>query len=39
MGHAMATGEMTADYRQNKPAYSATRLEDFATEFAAAYNA
>ena len=39
MGHAMATGEMTSDYRQHKPAYGATRLEDFAKEFAAAYNA
>jgi len=39
MGHAMATGEMTAEYKQNKPAYSAIRLEDFAKEFAAAYHA
>lgn len=39
MGHAVATGQMGADYKNHKPALSATRLEDFAKEFAAAYNA
>ena len=39
MGHAMATGQMIADYVHHQPTHSATKLEDFATEFAAAYNA
>lgn len=39
MGHAMATGQMTADYNQDKPIHGTTKLEDFAKEFAVAYNA
>ncbi len=39
MGTAVATGHMAVEYNKNKPAYSATKLEDFAREFAAAYNA
>ncbi len=39
MGHAMATGQMAADYNNHKPTLSPTKLEDFAKEFAAAYNA
>lgn len=39
MGSAMASGEMAADYRANKTVLSATKLEDFAREFAAAYEA
>lgn len=38
MGAAMARGEMTSDYQENKPALSPTKLEDFAKEFAAVYN-
>lgn len=37
MGSAMASGEMAADYLTNKPTLSPTKLEDFAKEFAAAY--
>ncbi len=37
MGAAMASGEMAADYNSNKPALSPTKLEDFAKEFAAAF--
>lgn len=39
MGNAVATGQMASDYKNHKPALSPTRLEDFAKEFAAAYNA
>jgi len=38
MGAAMASGEMTSEYEKNKPTLSPTKLEDFAKEFAAAYN-
>ncbi|GAA4466376.1 NmrA family NAD(P)-binding protein [Nemorincola caseinilytica] len=38
MGAAMASGKMASDYLANRPAMSPTRLEDFAKEFAAAYN-
>ena len=39
MGHALRTGLMQADARKNKPALSTIKLEDFAKEFAAAFNA
>ncbi len=39
MGAAIASGAMMADYQKNKPAFSRIKLEDFATEFAGAYNA
>jgi uncharacterized protein YbjT (DUF2867 family) len=40
MGHAIMTGIMTEDYWKNKPDSLGTiKLEDFAVEFAAAYNA
>jgi uncharacterized protein YbjT (DUF2867 family) len=39
MGKALRTGEMQADYWKNKPVLSSIRLEDFAREFAAAFNA
>jgi uncharacterized protein YbjT (DUF2867 family) len=39
MGAAMASGEMTKDYQQHKPALSPTKLEAFAKEFAAIYAA
>jgi uncharacterized protein YbjT (DUF2867 family) len=38
MGHALKTGEMSADYWQHRPQLSKKKLEDFAAEFAAAYN-
>jgi uncharacterized protein YbjT (DUF2867 family) len=38
MGHALKTGEMSADYWQNRPQLRRKKLEDFAVEFAAAYN-
>lgn len=37
MGDAMATGKMTAGYANTQPLASATKLADFAKEFAAAY--
>lgn len=37
MGAAVASGEMFADYLHNKPTPGATKLEDFAKEFSAAY--
>ncbi len=37
MGDAMATGKMTADYIHHQPVASATKLADFAQEFAAAF--
>ncbi len=37
MGAAIASGEMSADYNNNKPALSPTKLEDFAKEFAVAF--
>ncbi|HLZ87698.1 MAG TPA: NAD(P)H-binding protein [Puia sp.] len=39
MGAAIRTGIMFADYKKHRPALSPTKLEDFAKEFAAAYNA
>lgn len=39
MGTAMHTGEMHADYLKNKPTLSKTKLTDFASEFAAVFNA
>lgn len=39
MGHAMRTGQMTEDYWKHRPALSKIKLEDFAKEFAAAYQA
>jgi len=39
LGKAMRDGAMQADYMKNKPTLSATKLEDFAKEFAAAFNA
>lgn len=39
MGKAVREGLMQEDARKNKPALSKTKLEDFATEFAAAFNA
>ena len=37
MGKALREGLMQADARKNKPTLSATKLEDFAAEFAKAY--
>jgi uncharacterized protein YbjT (DUF2867 family) len=39
MGNALRTGLMQADVRKNKPALSSIKLEDFAKEFAAAFQA
>ncbi len=39
MGHAIRTGAFFKEYEPNKPAFSKTKLEDFAKEFAEAYNA
>ena len=39
MGVAIRTGAMFEDYLQHRPALSPTKLEDFAKEFAGAYNA
>jgi uncharacterized protein YbjT (DUF2867 family) len=38
MGKALREGIMQADARKNKPALSPTKLEDFAKEFAQAFN-
>jgi uncharacterized protein YbjT (DUF2867 family) len=38
MGVAIRTGAMFEDYQKHRPALSPTKLEDFAKEFAAAYN-
>ena len=38
MGRALRTGIMQNDARKNKPALSSTKLEDFANEFAVAFN-
>jgi len=38
MGHAMRTGAFYEEYKPNKPAFSNIKLEDFAKEFAGAYN-
>lgn len=37
MGAALRSGEMQADYFKNKPVPGKTKLEDFASEFAAAF--
>jgi len=39
MGHAIRTGAFLEEYEQHKTAFSNTKLEDFAKEFAGAYNA
>lgn len=39
MGKAMRTGEMNEDYMKNKPSLGKIKLTDFATEFAAGFNA
>lgn len=39
MGKAIRTGEMSEDYFKNKPILSDIKLNDFAKEFAAAFNA
>src|SRR6478736_5720383 len=39
MGHALRTGIMQADARKNKSTLSTIKLEDFAKEFATAFNA
>jgi uncharacterized protein YbjT (DUF2867 family) len=38
MGKALREGKMQEDYWKNRPALSSIKLEDFAKEFAAAYN-
>jgi uncharacterized protein YbjT (DUF2867 family) len=38
LGRALHTGEAQEDYWKHKPALSKTKLEDFAKEFAAAFN-
>lgn len=37
MGAAQRSGKLLEDYQKNKPAFSKTKLEDFAKEFKAAY--
>jgi len=39
IGNAMRTGRFYEEYEPNKPSFSNTKLEDFAPEFAGAYNA
>jgi uncharacterized protein YbjT (DUF2867 family) len=39
MGHALRDGSMQEDMRKHRPAFSPTKLEDFAREFAQAYQA
>jgi uncharacterized protein YbjT (DUF2867 family) len=39
MGHALRDGSMQEDLRRHRPAFSPTKLEDFAREFAQAYQA
>ena len=40
MGHSLRTGKMSEDYQKNRPqTLGKTKLEDFAKEFAAVYNA
>lgn len=40
LGHAMRTGQLMEDYSKNRPQqFGNTKLEDFAKEFAAVYNA
>ncbi len=38
MGSAIRSGEMSAEYNQNKPSFSKIKLADFAKEFAQAFN-
>ena len=38
MGHGFNTGEIASDYRQHRPQLRKRKLEDFAREFAEAYN-
>lgn len=38
MGAAQRSGKLLEDYQKNKPAFSKTKLEDFAQEFKAAFN-
>src|SRR4051812_24361464 len=38
MGHAMRTGTFYEEYKLNKPVFNSIKLEDFAKEFAGAYN-
>ena len=38
MGQALREGVMQEDARKHKPAFASTKLEDFATEFTAAFN-
>lgn len=38
MGSALREGVMQRDAKKNKPVFAATKLEDFAKEFAAAFN-
>jgi uncharacterized protein YbjT (DUF2867 family) len=38
MGKSLREGHMQGDVRKNKPSLSSTKLEDFAKEFAQAYN-
>lgn len=38
MGAAQRSGKLLEDYQKHKPAFSKTKLEDFAKEFKAAYN-
>lgn len=37
MGAAQRSGKLAEDYQKNKPAFSKTKLEDFANEFKAAF--
>jgi uncharacterized protein YbjT (DUF2867 family) len=39
MGSGIRTGEMNAEYNKSKPPFSKIKLEDFAKEFAKAFNA
>lgn len=39
MGNALRSGKMREDMAKVKPAFAPTKLEDFATEFSAAYSA
>ena len=39
MGGSLRSGKMTEDYQLHKPTLSEARLEDFAREFGAIFNA
>jgi hypothetical protein len=39
MGRAFREGRATEDYVKNRPAFGKVKLEDFADEFKAVYNA